>query len=132
MFLHLVKTPFLLPATLRASCFVIKSAKFQTISPMNQPSARASSNARKYSRMKSSWNSSEKLTEGRVWRPATVSAPYSVTMMGLPCVSLQLRRSPNICLWISSRWPWSVYLHITWFKPLIVECELYECELKNQ
>ena len=114
MFLHLVKTPFLLPATLRASCFVIKSAKFQTISPMNQPSARASSNARKYSRMKSSWNSSEKLTEGRVWRPARVSAPYSVTRTGLPCASLQLRRLLNICLWISSRWPWSEYLNIIW------------------
>ena len=40
-----VKTPFLLPATRRGSCFVMKSAKFQMCSPMNQPSARARSNA---------------------------------------------------------------------------------------
>ena len=119
---HLVKTPFLLPATLFGSCFVIKSAKFQTISPMNQPSARRSSNARKYSCMKPSWNSSEKLTEGRVWRPARVSAPYSVTRTGLPCASLQLRRLLNICLWISSRWPWSEYLDI--FGRMSVYCEL--------
>ena len=32
-----VKTPFLLPATLRGSCLVMKSAKFQIISPKSYP-----------------------------------------------------------------------------------------------
>ena len=32
-----VKTPFLLPATLRGSCLVMKSAKFQIISPKSDP-----------------------------------------------------------------------------------------------
>ena len=97
-----VKTPFLLPATLLGSCFVMKSAKFQMCSPMNQPSARARSNALNVSIISSTctcqlewqhrtghvtrgtWYSSVKTMEGSMCRPATVSAPYSVSMTGLP------------------------------------------------
>ena len=55
------------------------------------------------------WYSSVKTMAGSMCSPATVSAPYSVTMTGLPRAFLQFSSSENIFLWMTSVWPGSLY-----------------------
>ena len=81
-----VKTPFLLPSARKTPGATAKSAKFQTCSPTT---ASTRSKTRWVISSSSDWYSSVHGAEGRPCMPATASAPYSVTMIGLPCFAAQ-------------------------------------------
>ena len=71
---------------------VAKSAKFQTCSPTT---ASMRSKTRWYVSSSSAWYSSLHGTDRRACSPAIVSAPYSVTMIGLSCLSAHARSSAS-------------------------------------